>query len=176
MKSLTALLGIVALCLLVAPAAPQPDEGAPPAVVFQAVLTGSQETPAILSTVRGSFLVEVSASSLAYELSYDAFPTLVMVAHIHIGQRNVAGGIAVFLCGGGGKPDCPSPAGTVTGTITADDVMALPAQELEAGNFSKLLQAMQEGLTYANVHTMAHPGGEIRGQLQPFKGQGHAEE
>jgi hypothetical protein len=29
----------------------------------------------------------------------------------------------------------------------------------------ELAQSMKDGKTYANVHTVAHPGGEIRGQI-----------
>jgi hypothetical protein len=171
MKSLTALLLLTPVLLLAVPAAPQPVAG--PGSVFRAVLTGPQETPAILSEATGRFRAELGDSSLTYELSYSGLPTQVMVAHIHIGQRNVAGAVAVFLCGGGGRADCPSPDGTVTGTITAADVLAIPAQELDAGDFATLLHAMQEGLTYANVHTIAHPGGEIRGQIRPARGGAH---
>jgi CHRD domain len=143
MKALIALLLLGVVLLLAAPAAPQQPEGP-----------------------GGTFLAELHDSSIAYELSYQGLLTQATVAHIHIGQRNVAGSIAVFLCGGGGKPDCPSPTGTVTGTITADDVMAIPAQELDAGDLPKLLTAMRNGLTYANVHTTAHSAGELRGQIR----------
>jgi CHRD domain len=165
MKQFTALLLMATVFLLAAPAAPQEDAGVGQA--FRAVLTGPQETPAILSEARGRFRAELGDTSLTYELSYAGFETPVTVAHIHIAQRNVAGAIAVFLCGGGGKPACPSPDGTVTGTITAADVLAIPEQELDAGDFPKLLRAMQAGLTYANVHTMAHAAGETRGQIRP---------
>lgn len=30
---------------------------------------------------------------------------------------------------------------------------------------AELAQSMSNGQTYANVHTVAHPGGEIRGQI-----------
>jgi hypothetical protein len=133
---------------------------------FAAALTGFQETPSIITNARGSFSASVEGdSSIKYRLSYSGFATQVMVAHIHVGQRGVAGAIAVFLCGGGGKPTCPSPAGTVTGTITPADVLAIPAQGLDAGSFPELLRAVRAGVTYANVHSAAHPAGEIRGQI-----------
>jgi hypothetical protein len=107
MKSLTALLLLTPVLLLAVPADPQPVAG--PGSVFRAVLTGPQETPAILSEATGRFRAELGDSSLTYELSYSGLPTQVMVAHIHIGQRNVAGAVAVFLCGGAAGRTAPRP-------------------------------------------------------------------
>ena len=71
-----------------------------------------------------------------------------------------------FLCGGGGKPPCPPTEGTVTGVITAADVLAsVPDRGIEAGAFEEFVQAIRAGHAYANVHTNKWPGGEIRGQI-----------
>ena len=70
-----------------------------------------------------------------------------------------------FLCGGGGKPACPSNSGTVTGTVTAGDIIGPAAQGIAASQFAKALQALRDGLAYANAHTSTYPGGEIRGQI-----------
>jgi CHRD domain len=71
-----------------------------------------------------------------------------------------------FLCGGGGKPACPAAGGTVSGTIVAADVLALPTQGLAAGDLAAFLRAMRAGVTYVNVHSMTFAAGEIRGQLK----------
>ncbi len=142
---------------------------------LSAPLTGYQETPLTLaSPATGQFSGTVSedGTSIDFELSYDGLPTNVLFAHIHLGAPATSGGVTVFLCGGGGRPDCPQGGGTVTGTITAENVLGLPAQDLAAGDLSKLLEAMAAGATYANVHTMAHGGGEIRGVVQVVQGSG----
>jgi hypothetical protein len=91
-----------------------------------------------------------------------------------VGQRHVNGGVSVFFCGGGGKPACPnSSSGTVSGTITAEDVLGPTAQGFEAGDLAALERAIRGGVTYANMHTMKFPGGEIRGQIRPGRGHGH---
>jgi hypothetical protein len=135
---------------------------------FQTRLTGFQETPAILTNGRGTFRASLHAggNSLSFTLTYSGLSTPATAAHIHIGQSAVAGGVIAFLCGGGGKPACPAGGGTVTGTITASDIMAVPAQGVEVGNFANLVRVLLAGVGYANVHSTAHPGGEIRGQIR----------
>ena len=86
------------------------------------------------------------------------------MAHIHLAQKGVNGPVTVFLCGGP-TPACPSPGGTVTGTIVAADVLAIPAQGLAAGDLAGLLRAIRAGVTYVNVHSATFPTGEIRGQI-----------
>jgi hypothetical protein len=135
---------------------------------FKARLNGYQETPAVFSTGKGRFEAQLSAdgTTLSYTLTYSGLEgATTTAAHIHFGQKNVAGGVAAFLCGGGGKPACPNTAGTVSGTVVAADVIGPAAQGIAAGEFGELLTAMEDGMTYANVHTNKHPGGEIRGHI-----------
>ena len=68
-------------------------------------------------------------------------------------------------------PTCPQ-SGTVTGTITAANVIApMTPQGIAAGEFAELVEAMRAGVTYANVHSLPQfPGGEIRGQIRKGKG------
>jgi hypothetical protein len=51
------------------------------------------------------------------------------------------------------------------GDFTANDVLGIATQQLEANNLQKLLAAIRAGKTYANVHPTTSPGGEIRGQI-----------
>ena len=88
-----------------------------------------------------------------------------LFAHIHFAQEGVNGGVAAFLCGGDGKPDCPQGSGTVTGTITAENVEAIAAQGLAANDIEALIRALKAGYTYANVHSQDFGSGEIRGQI-----------
>jgi hypothetical protein len=150
------------------------------AFAARARLEGFQETPAISTTGHGSFSAKLSPDqqSIDFELSYaDLAGTAnggsVLAAHIHLGQRGVAGGVSVPLCGGA-KPACPTPSGSVTGTLTASDVTGPAAQGISAGQLDKLVAAIRAGVTYANVHTTQFPGGEIRGQLK--LGRGDADE
>jgi CHRD domain-containing protein len=159
-------LWIVALAALVAVL------GAPTIVAdegegVEAELSGFEEVPAVSSTGQGEFKAEIGAAAIEFELSYEALEgTTTLAAHIHLGQKDVNGGIIAFLCGEeGGKPACTPTAGKFSGTITAADVLGPDAQGIAPGEFDEVVRAIRAGKVYANVHTDKHPGGEIRGQI-----------
>jgi hypothetical protein len=132
-----------------------------------ATLTGYEETPSTLSSPgRGEFraTIDEGNSEITYELTFSGL-TAVSAAHIHLGQRATTGGVSAFLCGGGGQAACPTSAGTVTGTIRPANVIGPASQGIAPGEWNELVAAMRAGYTYANVHTAAFPGGEIRGQI-----------
>ena len=92
------------------------------------------------------------------------------MAHIHLGQKSVNGGIAVWLCSNLGTPGvqpCPAPPATISGIVMAADVVGPAGQGVAAGEFAELVRAIRSGVSYVNVHTSLHPGGEIRSQLSP---------
>lgn len=138
--------------------------------LFSARLHGYQEVPANSTTGHGTFAARLdelnSMTVIEYRLTYanleGAGP---LAAHIHLGQRTANGGVSAFLCGGGDKPACPPAPATVEGIIDPADVIGPTAQGIAAGEFDELVRAMRAGVTYANVHTTKHPGGEIRGQI-----------
>ncbi len=134
---------------------------------FTARLEGFEETPAISTTGHGTFRARLTSdTTLQFALTFANLEGgSVLFAHIHLGQRSVAGGVSAFLCGGGGKPACPA-SGTVTGTITPADVIGPTGQGISPGEFAELVRAMRAGVTYANVHTMKFSAGEIRGQIR----------
>ncbi len=160
---------------------------------FRARLSGFEEViaagGAVFSTASGQFRARIARDeeSIDYELSYE-FPNpgttlgtqYVNQAHLHFGQRHTTGGIIIFLCDSAdspdpsgnpaGTPDCPSPSGTVNGTLTAAGVIGPavpPGQGISAGDFAKLIEALRAGTIYANVHSDTFPAGEIRGQVRP---------
>ena len=133
-------------------------------------MIGYQEVPGVSSNASGQFSAEIDddAQQINFELTYTGLSGPAAVAHIHFGTRSANGGVAVFFCGGGGKPICPpgtTDQATVTGTIVPADIIGPVAQGITAGEFAELVQAIRAGMTYANVHTAAFPGGEIRGQV-----------
>src|SRR3954452_1579415 len=142
---------------------------------LSARLNGYQETPSINTTGSGRFTATLSNSQITYRLDFSNLSGPPTMAHIHFAQRHVAGGIVAWLCGGGSKPACPtSTSGSVTGTIVPADVLALPAQGFNVGDFAALVRAIRANATYANMHTAKFPSGEIRGQIKG--GGGHDED
>jgi len=148
---------------------------------FRARLSGFQETPAVITDGNGRFEARINqdASQIEWRLHYADTNAAVTQAHIHVGQRLVAGGITVWLCANppvmnipAGTQACPPAPADISGTITADNVVGPAAQGIEPGQFDRLLRAMRSGLTYANVHTTQSPGGEIRGQISSDR-RGH---
>src|SRR5262249_23832277 len=115
---------------------------------------------------KGSLVLTLhrQARTAEFSLTYSGLSSPVTVAHIHFGKVHVAGGVIVFFCGGGGQGDCPA-SGTVTGTITAANVQAIASQNVQAGDFDALEDALTSNTAYANVHTSNFPAGEIRGQI-----------
>jgi hypothetical protein len=161
---------LAAMALLVATPFAQGDRS--PRHEFRANLRGPNEVPLTLSGARGSLRLTVSddESSVHFVLQYEGLQTHVMFSHIHIGQPNVNGGVTVFFCGkADGSDPCPEGAGTVEGDFTADDVIGLTSQQLHANDLAAVISAIRSGGTYANLHTMDSPGGEIRGQILPVR-------
>ena len=113
-------------------------------------------------------------TQITFKLDYSGLSGPPLFAHIHVGQRNVAGAVSVFFCGGGGKPACPSsPSGSVSGTIVAADVLGPAMQGVAAGDLAALEKGIKLGVAYANMHTTQSPGGEIRGQITCGHGRRH---
>lgn len=159
------------------------DEGK--SASLRAKLSGFNEVipdgGAVFSDGSGRFRGRIAANqqSIGYELTYQVVETVVTAgtqyvnqAHLHFGQRHTTGGIIAWLCDSDDNPSpvastptCPSPGGTVKGTLTAADVVALVGQGILAGDFAALVEAVRAGAIYANVHTDAFGAGELRGQV-----------
>jgi hypothetical protein len=136
-------------------------------------LKGYDEVPAVSSAATGRFKASIDKASntIRYEVSYSGLEGEVRQSHIHFGQRGVNGGITIWLCQTTANPS-PVPStpvcvqsGTVSGVISAADVVGPSGQGISAGEFSEVLAAIRAGVAYVNVHSSKFTGGEIRGQL-----------
>ena len=115
-----------------------------------AAMVAANETPTPkgdVGSARGTFTATLTKSGTGGELSWRLeFSNLTgnaIAAHIHVGAAGVAGPVRVPLC-------APCTSGvTGTATITAE-----------------VMDAIQNGRAYVNVHTPTNPAGEIRDQVE----------
>ncbi|MEW6511695.1 MAG: CHRD domain-containing protein [Bacteroidota bacterium] len=122
---------------------------------FTAVLDGSQEVPAVVTTASGSGSFELSddMSELRYVITYRGLSgTLSAGGHFHAGKPGQIGGVVRTIASTGGAASA-----TISGTWKSTDV----SQPLTAA----LVESLLTGRVYVNFHTTANPGGEIRGQV-----------
>jgi len=154
------------------------------------VVTAANPTGAVLSNGTGTLKLDLDekAGTATWTLTYSDVGTTkpktgtVSQAHIHFGKSRDSGGILVFFCTNLTPPvgpptpqKCPLNSGTVSGTWTSADIVAIAGQNVEAGNFDALVDALESNTAYANIHTTssptppapdtAFPAGEIRGQI-----------
>jgi hypothetical protein len=167
-----------AMLMLAVSAQAQPFE---PTDVSQP-LRGGHENPPVISDGVGRFFANVvetaqGVQEIEFHLRYNVVDGAsdVQQAHIHIANPGVNGGITAFLCSNLdtlADNDCPASPGVVDGVILSEDVLAVTEGDpavtiIEAGDIDGLAKLMLDGATYANVHTINHPGGEVRGQINP---------
>jgi len=140
-------------------------------ITFRTRLTGFGEVPPKLANGSGTFVGKLSSDgqSMSWTLTWTGLTGPAQVAHIHFGQAQNTGTPVVFFCNGGNRPapcpDGPGHSGTLTGTFSAADVVAVPSQNVSAGDFAGFVKILRARLGYANIHTQLFPAGEIRGQL-----------
>jgi hypothetical protein len=162
MKKLRVLLILMVIALLATAgvAAAQSDQRN-----FRAHLSGDNEVPPVDTLAQGQAIFKLSedGTALHYKLIVANIENVAQ-AHIHLAPAGVNGGVVAWL-----YPSAPPPQlipgrfdGVLAeGTITADDLVGSLAGE----PLDSLIDAMRAGNTYANVHTTANPGGEVRGQI-----------
>jgi hypothetical protein len=134
---------------------------------------GAGETGAILSngTARLRLDVDRATQSVKFRLTFSGLSSAVTQSHIHFGKVHTAGGVMVFFCSNlptapAGVQPCPAGGGTVSGTITAANVLGLAGQNVSAGDFDALTDALNSDTAYANIHTTNFPAGEICGEIR----------
>ncbi|HSW82909.1 MAG TPA: CHRD domain-containing protein [Usitatibacter sp.] len=110
--------------------------------VFFASLAGAQETPPTGSTATGTgvFIFDPATSTMSGTVTTTGITGT--VAHMHIGAIGQAA-----------SPAIPFGGGPTSWTMSSTVLTEAQVTSLNGGNF------------YANVHSAANPGGEIRGQL-----------
>lgn len=151
-------LGLAVSCLMVVPASAQQM------VTVKALLSGSNEVPAVSAGAHGLAVVTVNRDTGEVTWSIDVYnmPTGILMGHIHAGAVGVNGPVIIgFPIANVGQ----SGAFQLKGSARASELIARPASGINS--FDDAAFAIASGAAYVNLHSQANPGGEIRGQLCP---------
>jgi len=115
------------------------------AQLMQVVLSGAQEVPPVSTQASANGTISVGAD-LAISGSVSTTGVEGTMAHIHKAPAGQNGPVVVPM------------------VKTADNIWSIPAgAKLTEAQF----QDLKDGNLYINVHSAAHKGGEVRGQLKP---------
>lgn len=117
-------------------------------IMFTSILKGDAEVPAVTTNARGvaTFNLNGTMDTLFVNGTFAGLSGAIVGAHIHNAPKGVSGDVVINL----------------TNSINNNQIMGfVTGAALSSAN----MKAMLDGNTYLNIHTMANPGGEIRGQL-----------
>lgn len=125
---------------------------------YVANMSGAQETPSngVLGTGTATFnIIDTKLHYLVRVSRLSGAPT---AAHIHVGAVGVAGPpVYTFVLKSGAG---------MNGAI-AEGMFDLTTAASAGVSGDSLKVLLANGNAYVNVHTAAHPGGEVRGQIVP---------
>lgn len=131
--------------------------------IFRAKLSGDHEVPPVVSEATGKVKIEFNEAFTAGEFTLAVNDgQRVQQAHIHCAPKGVNGPIVVFLAGFH-PPGWDVDGKWVSNARFTNANIVNPAC---GATLADLVESMRNGNTYANVHTVAHPAGEIRGQIE----------
>ena len=132
---------------------------------FHIRLTGDQQVPAVNTAAFGFAEVQLSEdnNTLSFEVVVCNIAN-VIASHIHVGAAGTNGPVVLPFFGSSTPFNSTRGCDTLAeGTRTSANLVARP--EAGINTWTDFINALIAGNTYVNVHTTAHTGGEIRGQL-----------
>jgi hypothetical protein len=156
----TAALSVLALAAVGCDSGTDPDT-----ITFSAQLTGGAEVPAVTTNGSGSATFELNAAEteLTYTLTGANLQSIAQ-SHIHIGPADANGPVVAFLFGPNENLTVTTSQTIQSGTLTEADVIEQATIGFD-GTFASLIEALEQGEAYVNIHTAANAGGEVRGQI-----------
>jgi len=135
------LIGLLALLSACVPS--NTSAAAPSPSMYTATLSGANENPANPSAGTGSVMLMLDESTKKATITGNFTGVTATAAHIHgPAAKNANAGVIIPL--------------TITGNNLSGSADLTDAQ----------IADLKAGMWYANVHSAAFPGGEIRGQLE----------
>ncbi len=130
---------------------------------YVAQLSGVNEVPGITGAASGTATFTLTGKSLSYVVNVSGLSGNAVASHIHGGAAGTNGNILVPF----------TAAAVQSGQVASGTIdLSQPISNGGTGSISgdSLLTLLNKGQLYTNVHTAAHPGGEIRGQIALSQG------
>lgn len=129
-------------------------------------LDGNQVVPPVITAASGTGTVAINPDQDAVSVTLDlgaaaAYNGILTGAHIHAGAPDVNGPIIFAFA----LPEVIPANPVINVVLTAADLQ--PQESIVS--FAEAVDALLSGMTYFQVHTTAHPAGEIRGQILPVR-------
>ena len=144
---------VLGFILLAVPSAARAD------YYFLVDLNGTNETPPNNETGYGAAVVTINdtLTKIKVHASFYGLTGPAIAAHFHVGDVGVAGPVVLPFS------NFPAVDSDTRYKITLRAANFQPGGGLQT--FDDAIQAFFDGRMYMNIHTNAHPGGEIRGQV-----------
>jgi glucose/arabinose dehydrogenase len=131
---------------------------------FAAHLTGGGEVPPVTTEAGAIARFALNRDgSLSYALWATGPIQDAMAAHIHLGAHGQNGPVVAFLFQSATGTNFERGDLIAHGILGDTNVIARPGF---TNTIDELVARLRQGRAYANLHTVAHPGGEIRGQIR----------
>ena len=130
---------------------------------FKATLSGDQEVPPVATDTTGKFKLKLNKAQTEAEVTLSVKSgERIQQAHLHCAAAGVNGPVVAFLAGNNAVGY------DVDGKWRSNAVLTNSSISNPAcgTTIAALAAAMRAGNVYANVHSVAHPGGVVRGQLE----------
>ncbi len=124
-------------------------------ITYVANMTGASETPANSVTGTGTATLVLTGTRLRYSVTVLGLSGPATAAHIHLGK-----------VGASGPPVYSFKIKHVAAGTLAQGYIDLTKEVSKGVSGDSLKTLLANGSAYVNVHTAAHPAGEIRGQVE----------
>ena len=135
--------------------------------VYTAVLTGKDEVPSVTTVDRGrAALVDLGTELWVTITIQPGSTSEVTAAHIHAGLPGENGPVLVGLLDATSSPIVDG--GRLIQEFVTDASLAANPLIGFDGNYSTLIRMLKAGEAYVNVHSVANPAGQVRGQVAPL--------
>lgn len=136
--------------------------------VFTATLSGDNEVPPVTTDTTGDATFTVTETGIDYVVNV-AGGTGITMAHIHMGAAGENGGVVFTLF----MAEDTSTGIDVDGELASGTIVAADLSgALENMALNDLITEMIGDVAYVNVHSVANPSGEVRGQIMADDGNG----